>query len=121
VIFGGFAVPVAMRMLPDRKDPEQCLVDLSVLALAPKDSGPIPIKRYSLGPDDTFAKAKLTTEAADLGFDQDFVNIPLVQRGMRAKTNKSVMLGGYLESQIRHFHNTLDTYLTGDGPARPQR
>ncbi len=43
--------------------------------------------------------------------DQDMSNMPYVQEGLVASATGRVQLGSYQESRIRHFHQTLDTYL----------
>jgi hypothetical protein len=37
-----------------------------------------------------------------------------VQRGLRASVKPAILTAQYHESRIRHFHATLDTYLTGE-------
>jgi hypothetical protein len=49
-------------------------------------------------------------------FDQDMENLPYVQTGMKASKNKAIELGHYQESRIRHFHQTMDKYLSGELP-----
>ena len=44
--------------------------------------------------------------------DQDMENMPLVQRGLKASPNGKVHLARYVEARIRHFHQTLDLYLS---------
>ena len=43
-------------------------------------------------------------------------NLPYVQRGMKASKNKRIELGHYQDSRIRHFHTTMDKYLSGELP-----
>jgi len=55
-------------------------------------------------------------DVADLGrlaviFEQDMVNLGPVQRGLRASVKPGVTLGRYQESRIRHYHQTLQSYL----------
>ncbi|MNC99087.1 hypothetical protein D3C83_172510 [compost metagenome] len=44
-------------------------------------------------------------------FEQDMVNLGPVQRGLHASVKAGVTLGRYQESRIRHYHQTLETYL----------
>ena len=44
--------------------------------------------------------------------DQDASNLPQVQKGMKASKKGAVTLANYQEVRIRHFHQTLDKYLT---------
>jgi hypothetical protein len=43
--------------------------------------------------------------------DQDTENLRRVQKGLRATHKRGVTLANYQESRIRHFHNTLDSYV----------
>ena len=45
-------------------------------------------------------------------FDQDASNLPQVQKGMKASKKGAITLANYQEVRIRHFHQTLDKYLT---------
>jgi phenylpropionate dioxygenase-like ring-hydroxylating dioxygenase large terminal subunit len=55
-------------------------------------------------------------------FDQDMVNLPYVQEGLKASHNKRIELGNYQEIRIRHFHRTLDKYLSGEmGQGAPRK
>ena len=45
-------------------------------------------------------------------FDQDGSNLPQVQRGMKASKKGTITLANYQEVRIRHFHQTLDKYLS---------
>ena len=50
-------------------------------------------------------------------FEQDGANLPQVQKGMKASKKGAVTLGNYQEVRIRHFHQTLDKYLSAKTPA----
>ena len=93
-------------------------MEIIVLPPAPKDAPvPPPASMHLLGPDETFADAK---ELGDLGpfFDQDLGNMEWVQKGLRATRKPGVTLARYQESQIRHFHRTLDGYLSSQNGRR---
>lgn len=47
----------------------------------------------------------------DLVLQQDADQLPLVQKGLKAGATQKVTLAKYQEARIRHFHQTLDTYL----------
>jgi hypothetical protein len=44
-------------------------------------------------------------------FNQDGVNLPQVQKGLKASKKGAISLGNYQEVRIRQFHRTLDKYL----------
>jgi hypothetical protein len=50
--------------------------------------------------------------------NQDLSNMEWVQKGLRAATRPVPNLSRYQESQIRHFHRTLDMYLYGEDPQK---
>ena len=67
--------------------------------------------RY-LGEGETFA------DAPELGYlgrvlNQDGATFGRIQRGLHASVRPTVTLAHYQEQRIRHFHATLDAYLTG--------
>ncbi len=116
-IWGGYA-NLVYRFRPWANDPEQALMEIIVLPPAPKDAPvPPPASMHLLGPDETFADAK---ELGDLGpfFDQDLGNMEWVQKGLRVTRKTGVTLARYQESQIRHFHRTLDGYLSSQNGRR---
>ena len=45
-------------------------------------------------------------------------NIPEVESGMRTSKKGKVTLANYLESRLRHFHQTIDKYIA-KGPLKP--
>lgn len=46
-------------------------------------------------------------------FDQDTDNLRNQRAGIKASRKGRITLGNYQEVRIRHFHQTLDTYLNG--------
>ena len=44
--------------------------------------------------------------------DQDTENLYRIQKGLRASKKPGVTLAQYQESRIRHFHATLDDYMS---------
>ena len=49
--------------------------------------------------------------ALDLILQQDAEQLPLVQRGLKASATQKVNLGKYQEVRIRHYHETIDSYI----------
>jgi hypothetical protein len=47
--------------------------------------------------------------------DQDTDNFKRQWAGIKASRKGAQTLGNYQEARIRHFHNTLDTYIGGAG------
>ena len=66
-----------------------------------------------LGIDEPWSNAGELGSAAMVA-DQDTDNLMRIQRGLRASRKPGVTLARYQESRIRHFHATLDAYLSGN-------
>jgi hypothetical protein len=111
--WGGFMPNIVYRWRPG-KTPDTCLMEVRVLARV-KQGEPIPrgVPMHLLGPDEKW------TSAAELGglgpvFEQDMDNLPFVQQGLHCSKNGQVQLADYQEIRIRHFHRTMNKYLSGE-------
>jgi hypothetical protein len=62
----------------------------------------------------------LFSEAPELGhalgtiFDQDLLNMPMIQKGMHNLQSGELVLANYHEVRIRHYHQTIDKYINGE-------
>ena len=86
--------------------------------LAPADPAdrPPPAGITDLGLDDDW------TLAPELGplvkiFQQDSLNLPLVQKGLRAQEQQEVIFASYNETKIRHFYHLYLRWLGLDDGA----
>ncbi|WP_421527141.1 SRPBCC family protein [Pseudomonas brenneri] len=103
----GEGLPLSYVFRPDSSKPDTCYFDTWMLIRNPDDASPPPApEMVILGPDERFephigAMGKI--------FDQDDVNMPFVQRGMKNWPGdpEGVTLGRYQESRIRHYHQVL--------------
>jgi phenylpropionate dioxygenase-like ring-hydroxylating dioxygenase large terminal subunit len=70
----------------------------------------------SLGPRERAPHRTDVDGGTSLGvvLDQDLYNLPRVQAGMRSRAFSGLLLNAQ-ERRIRHFHRTLDAYLTASG------
>ncbi len=98
--------PIMYRFRPSGDDPEQCIFEVMLFPLAPADPAarPAPAGVTELGLDDDW------TEAPELGplakiFQQDSLNLPLVQQGVKAQERQEVIFAAYNETKIRHFYH----------------
>jgi phenylpropionate dioxygenase-like ring-hydroxylating dioxygenase large terminal subunit len=110
--WGGFAPNIVYRWRPWH-DQDTTLMEVRLLTRVPKgEKRPRSVPMKMLTEDQPWAAA---TELGSLGgvFDQDMLNLPYVQEGLKASKNGKVNLGDYQEIRVRHFHQTLDKYLTG--------
>ena len=112
VPWGGQALPITYRFRPNGDDPESSIMEIMFLfSNAPDGSHLAPAKMTMLGPDQTWSDAPELGSAAMVA-DQDTDNLMRVQKGLRASRKPGVTLARYQESRIRHFHDTLDAYLS---------
>jgi phenylpropionate dioxygenase-like ring-hydroxylating dioxygenase large terminal subunit len=108
-----YTTPLVYRFRPDGDDPNRSVIDVMLLQPVPAEGPrPAPAPVRVLGPDETFA------DAPELGYlgrilNQDYSTMGRVQRGLRASVRPSITLASYQESRIRHFHETLTSYLDG--------
>jgi phenylpropionate dioxygenase-like ring-hydroxylating dioxygenase large terminal subunit len=114
VPWAGIGTPLVYRWRPYGNDPHRCVMDVMLLFALPDGSTPprgCPV--HWLGPHETFGDAQ---ELRGLGalLDQDLFNLIEVQRGLRASRTRQVTFARYQESRIRHFHHTLDDYLSNE-------
>lgn len=111
--WGGFMPNIVYRWRPG-KTPDTCLMEVRVLSRV-KQGEPIPrgVPMNLLRPDQKW------TDAPELGglgdvFEQDMENLPFVQEGLHCSKTGKVQLADYQEIRIRHFHRTMDKYLSGE-------
>lgn len=109
--WGGFTPNIVYRWRP-WPDQDHTLMEVRILARRHKDKPPpkpVPMRMLS--------EAEPWTDAPELGslasvFEQDMANLPFLQEGMKVSANGRIELGNYQEIRIRHFHRTLDRYLS---------
>ena len=110
--WGGQAVPLVYRFRPNGDNPEQSIMEIMLLfAKAADGSHPPPVAMTLLGIDDSWDLAPGLGSAAVVT-NQDTANLKRIQRGLRASKKPGVTLSNYQESRIRHFHKTLDEYMS---------
>jgi phenylpropionate dioxygenase-like ring-hydroxylating dioxygenase large terminal subunit len=110
--WGGFAPNLVYRWRP-WPDQDHTLMEVRILHRVPpgtKAPACAPMKFF--GPDEPWTAAE---EFGALGavLQQDMGNLPYVQEGLKASKNGVIQLGSYQEVRVRHFHQTLDKYLSG--------
>ncbi|MGI9596924.1 MAG: aromatic ring-hydroxylating oxygenase subunit alpha [Acidimicrobiales bacterium] len=98
--------PIMYRFRPNGDNPEECIFEVMLFPLAPPDptDRPAPAAVTELGIDDDW------TLAPELGplvkiFQQDSLNLPLVQQGVKAQEQQEIILASYNETKIRHFYH----------------
>jgi nitrite reductase/ring-hydroxylating ferredoxin subunit len=108
--WGGFASNVVYRWRP-WPDQDKCLMEVRILErMKPGQARPPCPPMQFLGEDERWGSA--LGRLGDI-LEQDWANIPSVQDGMKASKTGVVNLANYQEVRIRHFHQTLDKYISG--------
>jgi phenylpropionate dioxygenase-like ring-hydroxylating dioxygenase large terminal subunit len=104
------------RWRPNGNDPDTCIFEVMLFPIAPDpDNKPAPAAVRHLGPDDDWTLATELGPAAKI-FQQDSINLPHVQRGLKAQEQQEVVFANYNETKIRHFWENLTTWLEIGGP-----
>ncbi len=111
--FPGISIPLIYRFRPMGVD--HSIHEIMMLRPVPKEGPrPPPAGVVRLGVDDSYTSVP---EFAETGLayvlDQDTDNFRRQRAGMKASLKPGQTLGNYQEVRIRHFHSTLDDYLTG--------
>ncbi|MEZ5569899.1 MAG: aromatic ring-hydroxylating dioxygenase subunit alpha [Halioglobus sp.] len=112
--WAGFHPNITYRFRPNGDDHETALMEIMVLcqlpsgAERPKD---VPVRR--MGEDELFSEAPELGTSLGTIFDQDLFNMPRIQKGMHNLRSGEVILANYHEVRIRHFHQTIDKYISG--------
>lgn len=99
------------RFRPNGDNPDECIMECMYLAPIPQDGDYEPCREpHWLSPDDDW------TDAPELGmlakvFNQDVVNMPEVQRGLKMLKVPEIIFANYGETKPRHFHMLLNEWL----------
>ena len=113
--WAGFHPNITYRFRPNGDDHTTALMEIMVLcqlptgAKRPKDT---PVRR--MGENELFSEAPELGHELGTIFDQDLLNMPMIQKGMHNLKSRELVLANYHEVRIRHFHQTLDKYISGE-------
>jgi nitrite reductase/ring-hydroxylating ferredoxin subunit len=108
--WGGFS-RINFRFRPYGDSPDESVMD--VMLLAPWPGGkpkPAPAKLRELGVDEPWTEAPELLSLSKI-MDQDVLNVPLVQAGLKAKQPPYVWYSSYQEGKIRAWHALYDKAL----------
>ncbi|MFK8050109.1 MAG: SRPBCC family protein [Halioglobus sp.] len=113
--WAGFHPNITYRFRPNGDDHTTALMEIIVIcqlasgAERPKD---VPVRR--MGENELFSEAPELGESLGTIFDQDLLNMPMIQKGMYNVESRELVLANYHEVRIRHYHQTLDKYISGE-------
>ena len=119
ILFRGISMPSKSiyRFRPNGNDPNSCIFDLIVLRdVPPGQSRPEPATPVDMTKE-RYKEGRLLPGWLGNIYDQDMDNMYNLQQGLKAGTKNKVTLSRYQELRIRHFHQTLTSYVERPGPA----
>jgi nitrite reductase/ring-hydroxylating ferredoxin subunit len=103
--------PIFYRFRPHGDNPEECIHEIMfMLPVAKGQPRPAPAKVHWLDFDDDYCDAPELGMLAKV-FNQDVVNLPHVQKGMKSIKSQEIVFANYGETKIRHFHQRLKEFL----------
>lgn len=103
------------RFRPHGDNPDECIFEIMFFPPWPDDeTRPPPSAVTELGIDDDWSLAPEMGPAFKI-FQQDSLNLPLVQKGLKAQQAQEVVFASYNESKIRHFWELMGQWLDLEG------
>ena len=116
--WAGMYQNIVYRFRPDGLDPDASVMDIVILRPVPKEGPrpkPVPVMHLDFDEPVTDAAEGMGAGLA-LVFEQDAINLPWVQKGMRANKTGEIEFSNYMESRLRLHHRLLDR-LIAEGEA----
>lgn len=107
----GYGLQIAYRFRPNGDDHESCIME--IFMLLPRDlSKPCPPAPEAVWvPEDgTFADVEELGRVGAI-FDQDWVNIIGISKGLRSTAKAGLWMSNYQEARIRHYHKRIDDFI----------
>ena len=102
---------IVYRFRPHGDNPDECIHECMYFAPSPDgENRPPAAPIHWLGPDDDWVEAPELGMLAKV-FNQDVVNMPFVQKGLKTMKQPYVIFADYGETKIRHFHQLLQAWI----------
>ena len=102
---------IVYRFRPNGDNPDECIMECLYMKPTPDGEARQPAPPiHELGPDDDWVEAPELGMLAKV-FNQDVVNMPEVQKGLKAMKNPEIIFANYGETKPRHFHMLLEKWL----------
>lgn len=112
----GYGLQIAYRFRPYEDNHDQSIME--VYYLLPRDlSEPCPKAPDTIwvSDDQKFADIEALGRIGPI-FDQDWVNILRVSKGLDSTVKKGLWMANYQEARIRHYHNRIDQFIAMGDP-----
>jgi phenylpropionate dioxygenase-like ring-hydroxylating dioxygenase large terminal subunit len=112
--WGGMGTNIVYRFRPDGLNPDSALMEVFILSdYDQSQPRPDPAPMRLLGEDQEWIVAEDEIGGLAGVFQQDMVNMPQVQKGMKS-LKRGVTLANYQESRLRHLHWKIDEYINAE-------
>jgi phenylpropionate dioxygenase-like ring-hydroxylating dioxygenase large terminal subunit len=108
------SIPFVYQFIPHKTDPELCFFDVRMLMPYPEGSARPPSSpNIEIGLNELIVEKAPAFGFLGVVFDQDMVNMPLIQAGVRSADPMRAhsQLGRYQEMLIQYHHELLTRYL----------
>jgi phenylpropionate dioxygenase-like ring-hydroxylating dioxygenase large terminal subunit len=112
----GYGLQITYRFRPNGDDHESCIME--IYFMLPRNLS----KPYPRAPEmicvpegGTFAQVEALGRVGPI-FDQDWVNILGVAKGLKSTAKSGLWLSNYQESRIRHYHKRIDAFIALGDP-----
>jgi phenylpropionate dioxygenase-like ring-hydroxylating dioxygenase large terminal subunit len=110
-VWGTTGGPLCYRFRPHGDNPHESIFEVWFLFPQPDTAERLPpAKERVLAPGTSWATAPELSIYGPI-IDQDMPNLARLQRGLRTTRRSGNMLASYQEIRIRHFHQTLESYM----------
>jgi phenylpropionate dioxygenase-like ring-hydroxylating dioxygenase large terminal subunit len=112
----GYGLQITYRFRPNGDDHESCIMEVYFM-VPRKLSEPCPRAPETIWVPDggTFAEVEALGRVGPI-FDQDWVNILGVAKGLRSTVKSGLWLSQYQEARIRHYHKRIDAFIAQGDP-----
>jgi hypothetical protein len=113
-VWGTTGGPLCYRFRPHGDNPHESIFEVWFLYPQPESGDQLPpAKERVLPPGASWTTAPELSIYGPI-IDQDMPNLARLQRGLRTTRRTGNILGSYQEIRIRHFHQTLESYLEAE-------
>lgn len=112
----GYGLQITYRFRPNGDDHDSCIMEIYLMV--PRDlSEPCPRAPETVWVPDgaKFSDVEALGRVGPI-FDQDWVNILGVAKGLRSTVKPGLWLSSYQEARIRHYHNRIDQFIALGDP-----
>jgi phenylpropionate dioxygenase-like ring-hydroxylating dioxygenase large terminal subunit len=110
--WGGFRPVIDYRFRP-WPDQDRTLMEVRILTRMPEGQKiPRSVPMHLLGEDEPWVNATELGVGLGAVLDQDVGNVEQVQAGLKVSKAGQLQLANYMDIRIRHFHQTMDKYLS---------